>query len=206
MNRQTMNYMRKMLGWLCLAITPASVIFSFLGNNAADTWHSISATYYATDCAIMIGLLVTTAVFFASYRGYNLADRIITDISAVSALGVVVFPCWSIAAPERTGLLQLERGLSHTIHCASAMILFASFFVMIFFQFTKTSGRMTEAKRIRNKIYRICGIVIAAGMLSQVVTSVLGIGWMTIVNEGFMLTAFSIAWLVKGEQVKTLRD
>ena len=34
-------------------------------------------------------------------------------------------------------------------------------------------------------------------MLSQVVTALLGITWMTLVNEFFMLEAFAVAWIVK---------
>lgn len=205
MDKSTMYFMRKALGWLCILLAPLSLIFGFMfySYNEPDFWNSISATYYATSKIWMIGLLFTTTVFFLCYKGYDWKDRMLTDISGVSAFGIICFPC-NDKLVERTGLLNLPTNVSHIIHCIFASILFISFAVMILFQFTK--GGSTEKKKVRNNIYKVCGFGIVLFMLFQVISSILGIGWMTIVNESFMLTFFGIAWLVKGEQFKRLRD
>ena len=43
-------------------------------------------------------------------------------------------------------------------------------------------------------------------MINQVITSLLNIGWMTIVNEAIMLWAFSFAWAVKADVFIKFRD
>jgi hypothetical protein len=90
---------------------------------------------------------------------------------------------------------MLPTSLSSTLHNISAAILFTSFAVMILTQFTRGQDKK------RNLVYYICGSIIVAFMISQVVTSYLGIGWMTLINEFFMLEAFAVAWIVKSRAV-----
>jgi hypothetical protein len=62
---------------------------------------------------------------------------------------------------------------------------------MILTQFTKGQDKK------RNRVYYICGTIIVLAMISQLITGMLGVGWMTIVNEFFMLEAFAVSWIVK---------
>jgi hypothetical protein len=157
-------------------------------------WHSISATYFSNSQVWMIGSLVLASFFFATYKGYDIGDRVLTIISSVSSIFIVIFPCGN-SVFERCGLFMLPTKLSSTLHNVSAAILFISFAVMILTQFTKGQDK------IRNRIYYICGAVIILFMISQVITSILNIGWMTVVNEFFMLEAFAVAWIVKSRAV-----
>ena len=78
---------------------------------------------------------------------------------------------------------------------------------MIGFRFTKTNrNTITNKKKIRNHIYIICAIAIVIFMAVQAVTALCNIGWMTIVNEAFMLWAFSFAWAVKANVFKKFVD
>lgn len=198
----------KLLGILCILLVPLCVGFGFLcrENNAPDFWYSVSATYYASSKLWMIGLLFATSVLFLCYRGYDRIDDIITTISSLSAFGVIAFPCATSSAPDKVGLFMLPVDISHIIHCVCAAVLFTSFFVMIAFRFTKTSGRITKEKRIRNYIYFASSYGILIGMVLQMISSAIHEPRMTIVNETIMLTSFGIAWLTKGEVFGFVND
>ena len=124
------------------------------------------------------------------------------------ALGILVFPCECDAAGPTTGILNLPTEISNTLHCIIAAILFGSFAYMIGFRFTKTAldRKVTVRKKKRNVVYIVCASIIAFFMLLQAITATLGIGWMTIVNETFMLWAFSFAWAVKADTFKCFAE
>ena len=155
----------------------------------------------------MIGTLAIFAFFLWTYKGYDIGDRFTCHFSAIMALGILVFPCECDAAGETTGILNISTHISNIFHCIIAALLFGSFAYMIGFRFTKTTFRvMNDRKKKRNKTYIICAGIIAFFMLLQVITSLLNIGWMTIVNETFMLWAFSFAWAVKADTFKSFSD
>ena len=192
-----LHFQRLVLGIICGLLPVCCILFGLfgIGNNYNDWWYSISATYYANSKMWMIGSLVLASFFFATYKGYDLGDRVLTLISSIAALCVVIFPCETDML-ERVGLFMLPTSISSILHNISASVLFISFAVMILTQFTK--GK--DAKR--NRVYKICGGVIVAFMASQASTSILGIRWATIINECVMLEAFAVAWLVKSRAIK----
>lgn len=193
-----LHFQRLVLGVICGLLPICSILFGLIGADSAllgeAWWYSISATYYANSNVWIIGSLVLASFFFFTYKGYDLGDRVLTIISAVSSICIVIFPCWCTEF-KRIGLFMLPVELSSVLHNISASVLFISFAVMILTQFTK--GK--DARR--NKIYYICGAVIVAFMMSQVVTSILNIGWATVINEFFMLEAFAIAWITKSKVI-----
>ena len=133
---------------------------------------------------------------------------------------IVINPCLTLISAKYVGVFLIPVEISNVIHCASAGALFALFAYMIAFRFTKHNSltikdiwhytwhsRFAETKKAtRNRLYYICALIIVIFMLVQVITSLLDIGWMTIVNEWVMLTAFSVAWLTKGGWIKPLND
>jgi|SRR5574344_121070 hypothetical protein len=213
MDLNTNLYQRRVLGVLCALLAPACLIFGFLGLgvNLPGWYHSISDTYYANDKIFMIGLLFATSVFFFTYKGYDWRDRMMSLIQAVSALGVIVFPCSVSGAGETTGLFNLKMSTSSIFHCASAGILFGTFAINILWLFTKSGGEMTDGKKKRNRVYKICGWTIIVVAISQIIegaffSNVIGDFPYIWLNEFIMLVAFSVAWLVKGEAIKQLND
>ena len=198
---------RRVLGVLCALLAPMCLLFGLLGQSNYEHWYySISATYYANSNMCMIGLLFATAVFFVSYKGYDRLDRVLTDLSALFALGIVAFPCRVEVGPDHAGLLYLPIEVSNVLHFICAGSLFVSFAVMILCQFTK--GRTdTPQKRRRNRVYRLCGWGILVVLAFQAVAMALGLpGWLTMVDEFLMLQFFALAWLTKGEAFKRLND
>lgn len=188
------HFQRLMLGLICGFLPIGCILFGLIGADTAPLgeawWHSISATYFSNSQSLMIGALTLASFFFATYKGYDIGDRVLTIISSVSSACIVIFPCGNPVF-ERCGLFMLPTETSSTVHNISAAVLFISFAVMILTQFTKGHNK------VRNIIYYICGAIIVLFMISQAVTSVLNIPWMTVVNEFFMLEAFAVAWIVK---------
>ena len=209
-DKKTMIKQRRILAAIGFLLPIVCVVmgFPFLEKNGPTFWYSISATYYATCGSLMIIALGTFAFFLFSYKGYDLGDFFTTTFSGTMALLIVFFPCRCDAAGPTTGILNLPTDVSHIIHCIAAALFFASFAYMIGFRFTKTSGTSKETtnKKKRNMIYQICSCLIIFAMTIQVITSFIGIGWMTIVNETIMLWAFSFAWLIKADTFKSLLD
>ena len=189
-----LHFQRLVLGVICGLLPIGCILFGLIGADTAllgrSWWYSISATYYSNSQVWMIGSLVLASFFLATYRGYDLGDRVLTSIGAISAISIVIFPCWNRVF-DRCGLFMLPVNVSSTLHNISAAILFISFAVMILTQFTKGKDKK------RNVVYYICGAIMVLGMISQLVTSYLNINWMTLINEFVMLEAFAVAWIVK---------
>lgn len=192
------HFQRLVLGIICGLLPICCILFGLIGADTAPLgdvwWHSISATYFSNSQVWMIGSLVLASFFFATYNGYDIGDKVLTRISSVASLCVAIFPCYNDVF-DRCGLFMLPTKVSSYIHNTSAAVLFISFAVMILTQFTKGKDKK------RNTVYYICGAVIILFIINQVITSMLGESWMTIVNEFFMLEAFAVAWIVKSKAV-----
>lgn len=84
--------------------------------------------------------------------------------------------------------------LSNIIHTIFAAVFFAILAINSLWLFTKSSGEMTRNKKIRNIIFRICGI----GMLASFI--IFFLPWFSIkiwLAETIALFFFSISWLTK---------
>ena len=191
----TTHYQRFMLGIICGLLPIGCVLFGLLGErtgiNYPGWYNSISATYFCNSNMCMIGSLCLCAFFLFTYKGYDLGDRVLTMISAISALLIVACPCSAIPA-ENLGLFALPSKISGTIHDISAAVLFLAFALMILTQFTKGNQKK------KNTIYRICGwIMIAVMVLVAVGRFFPQPAYMTMIYEFIMLEAFAVAWIIK---------
>ena len=211
--RQSMMYQRKCLGILCMLLAPSSILFGLFGlsSNYPEWYKSISATYFANDKCLMIGLLYAISVFFISYKGYDIKDRICAIIEAISAIGIVLFPCNCPGTPDRFGMFNLPASISNIFHCMFAGILFVTFTFNILFLFRLSGPEPTEKKKLRNKIYLICGIIMTIFLILQSLCGVIDDylpEWfpLTWFNEFMMLEAFGFAYLVKSEAIARLND
>lgn len=203
MNKETYIYQRRMLGLLCLLLAPSSILFGLFGHTNLNLWwDSISATFYANSNCMMIGVLFTTFFYFITYRGYDVRDRFVNTVSAISALGVVIFPCYG------GGLFDLPYSVSDVLHVICASILFISFAVNCLWLFTQHGEYVTNKKLNRNNIYISCGLIICLSLIIIAVSKPLNLYFngLTLICEWFGLTAYAIAWFVKGELFKSLND
>ena len=96
---------------------------------------------------------------------------------------------------------------SHIVHMVCAALFFIVIACNSIFQFTKSGPTMTERKKIRNRIYRICGygmfVAEAAFGVSQLLKAP---GYSIMIIEIVLLLLFGFAWLVKGEAFPFLND
>lgn len=209
-DKASMNYQRKVLALFGFLLPILAPLMGFIAydKNGSEFWYSISATFYATSNIFMIGVLAIFSFFLWTYKGYDIGDSLTCKLSSLFAVGILIFPCACPAAGETTGVLNLPTNISHIIHCVDAGLLFGSFAYMIGIRFTKHNKALvlTEQKIRRNRIYKECALMIVLAMLMQVLTSLVGIKWATIINEAVMLWAFSFAWAVKADVFKRYKD
>ena len=167
---------------------------------APSWWWSISATYYQTDA--LVGVLVPASIVLMSYIGYNFRDNLINTLTGLAGLGIVLFPCKVDWIPDGSpvGFFQLPIEFSHKIHSVCAVLFFLLAAINMLCQFTRHGTTMTDRKKVRNAIYRICGWGML-GLLALLVGLVLlnVPGWVVMVVEILLLHLFGFAWLVKGE-------
>jgi hypothetical protein len=175
-------------------------------------WKDSNSDYYYTIMGnLFTGVLCAIALFMYSYKGFDKWDRITSAMCCVFALGVAFFPmnvdrcCF-----ECTHCNIISRAVQpwrDYVHFGSAASLFITFACMSLFLFTKTdkSKKPTRKKLVRNRVYRVCGIIMFIAMLAVVSLQFKSIRqhfpishpiyWM----ETVMLEAFGISWLVKGQ-------
>jgi hypothetical protein len=85
-------------------------------------------------------------------------------LAGLFGLGICLFPCDN-SAFDKVGTFQLNTELSHILHMVCAIVFFGLLSFNSLFLFTKTNGEITKEKRIRNIIFRVCGIGMVASFL-----------------------------------------
>lgn len=171
---------------------------------ALITWsipQSISITYYSV-CAVGTFMVVlgSAGILLISYKGYSLLDDIISTLAGIFGIGVCLFPMQYFPDPTLpVGAFNLPSNVSYIIHSISAILFFGLLAFMSFFLFTKSSGEMTKDKKIRNIIYRVCGIGMLASFSLFLLNLIPGFYFyqMTWLVETIALFFFGTSWLVK---------
>jgi hypothetical protein len=198
--------LRKFVGLIGILLPFALVIIHMLLVRQVVLLGSVSGYYYTDVRGVLVGSLCAIGVFLFAYRGYDNWDNInwdnvLTNAAGVFAIGVALFP----TAPVNPS--THARDISY-VHLTCAGLLFAALAVISFWLFTRTDpaiGR-TKQKKIRDLIYRGCGIVIALCLaLVPIESLVIGapiqgirpLFWL----EAIAVVAFGISWLVKGEAI-----
>lgn len=160
---------------------------------------SISSTYYTHAGAVFMIILGACSVLLMFYDGYDKMDDIINTTAGIFGLLICLFPCGTDA--ERVGTFQVPVEISSAIHNISAVVFFLILAYVSLFQFTKNNGNMTEKKKKRNVIYRICGVGMIASFGILLLPSFYIQVWLT---EMFALSFFGISWLTKANAYKWL--
>jgi hypothetical protein len=157
---------------------------------------SISATYFSAACITpFMGILIASSILLMCYRGYDLQDDIILTLSGVFGLMICLFPTYS-SLYERVGTFQVPVGISSDIHNISAVVFFGLLAYNSFFLFTKGDGNPTKNKKIRNIIYRVCGV----GMLASFLILLLPDFYIKIwLMETIALFFFGLSFLTKAD-------
>ena len=114
---------------------------------------SISAYYYSGMRNYFVGIMCALAVFFFSYK-YAQRDNFLSTLTSIFAVGVAFSPT-KPSGGDTTWTTWL-----HFI-CAFLFFLTLAYFAYFIFTLPPLPKEQREPrKRLRNKIYRICGVTI----------------------------------------------
>ena len=196
--RCTIGWLGMLLPWIVLILSGA------YGYGFPD---SISATYYLPTCITPFMIILGSAgLLLFSYKGYDKQDDIVCTIAGVFALGICLFSCKTEVLMERwselitltnVGTFQIVPNVSGILHNICAIGFFGLLAYNSLFLFTKSSGVMTESKKKRNVIFRVCGIGMIVSFLAIVPVSIFEWWGGVWIIETIALAFFGISWLTK---------
>jgi len=194
--------LRRLVGILALSTAFICIIGSLLFNNLT-VQSSVSLYYYTNMRDFLEAVLIGIGIFIITYKGYTILDRIINILTGIFGICIALFPCSSNI--DCVGIFNIPSEVSNILHLITAGIFFGLLGFISFFLFTKSDGATTKQKKIRNIIYRVCGIIIAVcGLLIGLSFAFLGEEIMNkyfivLILEIIILTSFGISWLIKGK-------
>ena len=171
---------------------------------------SISCTYYSLSAVgTFMVILGSAGILLINYKGYEKIDDITATIAGIFGILICLFPMTYVYAPDTpTGILSLPSNISNIFHCISAACFFAVLSFMSFFLFTKTSGEVTKQKKIKNVIYRVCGIGMLVSFALFLLKLIPGFSCynLTWIIEAIALFFFGVSWIVKSDAFPFLSD
>lgn len=197
--------LRQMTGWAGLLLPFVVNIGAYTFENVHTTG-SISAYYYTGMRDVFVSTLVVVGALLACYRTPAWQDNVLAIIAGLAAIGIGLFPMDPAFAAEivrkhpeiLSEKCYLNRGLLG-YHFIFVTIFFAILFYLVFFRFGAfTPDSPTAQKKTRNKIYKVCGIVMLLAFLTIGYFALTTKGESIFWPEAVAVVAFSTAWLVKG--------
>lgn len=174
---------------------------------------SISITYYSVFAVgTFMAVLGSAGILLINYKGYEKIDDITATIAGVFGILICLFPMTYLDDPSvKTGVLHLPSNVSNIFHSISAIGFFGVLAFMSFFLFTRTGGsksEMTDKKKIKNIIYRVCGIGMMGSFLLFLLNLIPGFDCycLTWIIEAIALFFFGTSWIVKSDAIPFLKD
>lgn len=206
--------LRILVGALGMALPFLLYFFLLLDSSRTAPLESISHYYFTRVSGIFVAVISLMAVFLIIYKGPEPIDFILSTLAGICALVVVMFPtgnitntCSDPAYHYSVTILKISSAREY-VHYIAAGIFLASLAFMAIFIFTKTDKPKTTwstPKKIRNLIYRVCGIlmilailVIFAGALGIIPEDTYNDHRLTYWMETVAVEGFGIAWFIKG--------
>ncbi|HMK24717.1 MAG TPA: hypothetical protein VK483_01715 [Chitinophagaceae bacterium] len=190
--------LRKIIGFLAFFLAPVLVFGTFILDHTHEVRVSMSAYYYTSMRNLFVGVICGISLFLFSYHGYKWYDSLASKLAGLFGLGIAFFR--TSASDDKTDILSI-------LHYVTSGIFLVILALMSFFLFTKSKGTMTAQKKKRNRVYRICGVVIFVSVALIPVAGMDGI-WEkikflkpTFALETIALVAFGVSWLTKGEAI-----
>lgn len=207
--------LRKVIGILGMGLPLLLFIFLFVDNGYRFPLSSISHYYYTRVSSIFVAILSMLALFLIIYKGKERVDFFVSLTAGLFALCVVCFPtdnistiCTDVAKPYSVTILP-ESAFRTNFHYISAGIFLGCLTYMSLFLFTKSNkspSKRGSKKVLRNRIYRVCGVLmllailtIFAGLLKLIPEPFYSENCLTFWMETLAVEAFGFSWLVKGE-------
>jgi hypothetical protein len=184
--------LRRVVGLLGVALPFLLAFWGFALCACGELRPSLSDYYALRTRDVLVGVLFTIGWFLFAYRGYERKDDVAGNLAWLFALGVALFP--SSGTPGEKA-----------VHFASALALFLVLSYFSLFLFTKSGGSPTPEKRVRNRIYVTCGVIMLVCIVligvyhwrlkGTAVAALKPVFWL----ETLALWAFGVSWFIKGE-------
>jgi hypothetical protein len=205
-NSLIINYLtlRKAIGLLGILLPVVLLMSSVFRNAPLEI--SISHYYHSPMRDFFIGVMCSVGLFLFCYNGYKKTkDGLASRIAGLLAFGVAFLPT-TFKDPARPCNPGFEGDATGILHLACAALFFLTLALISLFLFTKTDGLITPQKRIRNRIYKVCGIAMILCLVLMVLYfAIPGIKCEyqsmkpVFFLEAFGLFFFGASWLIKGE-------
>ncbi|MFK8007131.1 MAG: hypothetical protein AB8H03_12190 [Saprospiraceae bacterium] len=200
--------LRKFLGILGILLPILLILGGTIFGKCDAIQLSISDYFHTPMRDYFVATISSMAFFLFTYKGYDKKDNLLCNIAGIAALLIAFCPTYAdpLTNCMNESMLANQSSLIGKIHLFAA----ATFFILIMqismFQFTKGSSKTPE-KKMRNQIYRACGITIFISLLIialyflylekeyPFLTKYKPVFWL----ETIALFAFGISWLIKGD-------
>jgi hypothetical protein len=188
--------LRRLNGLLGISLVPLLLVGSMLLDHTKEVQVSVSAYYYTSMRDELVGIICGISLFLLCYHGYSWKDSLVSKLAGAAALGIAFLP--TSASNDKTDPVSI-------LHYVSAAIFFGLLSYMSLFLFTKSAGHKTEQKKLRNRIYRTCGIIMLVSIVGVPIVNIESIhqriGFLkpTLILETAALVSFGFSWLTKGE-------
>ena len=200
--------LRKTVGFLGILLPVILVLGSIMIFGCPNVETSISNYYHTNMGNVFVGILCAFSVFLFAYKGPEKKDGIAGNIAGTFGAIAAICPTTikdGICFPS--GMTPaLHSDYIGTIHLIFAALFFVVLAYFSLFLFTKTSGNPTPEKLKRNKVYKICGVVMIACILLLIpyfafpsMKPQLNEYKYVFCLETIALWAFGFSWLTKGE-------
>jgi hypothetical protein len=192
---QTYSFLalRKSVGWIGISLPFVLMLGVFLIFKEVVILRNISLYYHSGMRDVFVGAICAIALFLFFYKGYSKWDNRAANLAGLFALGIAFFP-------------TVEQGpynWAAIVHFICAACFFTTLAAFSLFLFTKKEFLPTKQKLNRNRIYRICGSVMIACLISIMIFFIFFeadnpdsgfVFW----AETIALIAFGTSWLTKG--------
>lgn len=197
--------MRRIIGLLAIGL-PFIIVLGGTIQSGFVIQGSLSSYYYTNMRDFLVGLLFGVSVFLISYKGYELIDDIITNLSGLFALGIIAFPTSTFSGRVvRVGVFLVPDNISQYLHLVFSTLFLLSLAFNSIFLFTRHAGVLSREKRKRNMVYVVCGVLMVLSIISMILyvafftRTSFAKGYPVLVFESISLISFGVSWLVKGQ-------
>jgi hypothetical protein len=210
-NNLVVNYftVRKAVGVIGITLPIILLIGDFVFIKCNRVENSISDYYYTIMGHYLVGALCAIALFLYSYKGYDKIDNWLSNLSCIFALAVAFCPTTCADHDPFCNILTIDSSpFISAMHNIFAVLFLLSLAYYSYFIFTKGSDNPTPQKINRNKIFRICGIVILVAVVLmalivniQYLAQILSPYKVIFILETIAVWAFGLSWIVKGQLI-----
>lgn len=181
--------LRRAIGILGISLPIILLTWGWLGQRV---WLDTISAYYGLRARdALVGCLCTIGCFLFTYHGYDSHDDIAAHLAGLCAVLVALVPA-------------THSGVQHALHFVFATGLFVVLAYISYFRFTRLTETPTEAKLVRNRVYRRCAVamLVCVGLIPLVDLTRVGTRLAAVrpifLLETLALWAFGLSWLVKG--------